>query len=226
VKPTRVANATVKPDDWRVTEARFEISAPALAGAPAPDRPEFAVAGRSNAGKSSLLNALTGRTGLARTSAAPGRTQLLNFFAMTLHGKGAKLEVRCADLPGYGYAAVPSKVRNGFAPMVEPYLLTREPLRTLLVLLDTRRGVDERDIAMIEFVAGSSAPRAVDVLVVGTKADKLGATDRGLWTRSRADELGLDRRNVFITSARTKDGLFGKGGLLSALAQRLSAVRP
>jgi GTP-binding protein len=207
------------PQDWRVAEARFETSAPGLALAPPADLPEFAVAGRSNAGKSSLLNALTGRTGLARTSAAPGRTQLLNFFAMTLFGTGTRLDVRCADLPGYGYAAVPTAVRDGFAPMVEPYLRGRETLRVLLVLVDARRGPDDRDVAMIEFVAD----RSLDVLVVGTKGDKLVASDRGLWTKAVAGDLGLDRRNVLITSARTKDGLVGRGGLLPELARRLAA---
>ena len=202
---------------WRVAEARFETSAPSLALAPAADVPEFAVAGRSNAGKSSLLNALTGRTGLARTSAAPGRTQLLNFFAMTIFGPSTRLDVRCADLPGYGYAAVPTSVRDGFAPMVEPYLQQRETLRVLLVLVDARRGPDDRDVAMIEYVAD----RPIAVIVVGTKGDKLAASDRGLWTRTVAGDLGLDRRNVLLTSARTKDGLFDRGGLLPELARRL-----
>ena len=95
-----MAAASPDPHEWRVADARFETSAPTLDDAPHPDRPEFAVAGRSNAGKSSLLNAIAGRQGLARTSAAPGRTQLLNFFALALVGRGARLEVRCADLPG------------------------------------------------------------------------------------------------------------------------------
>jgi GTP-binding protein len=203
--------------DWRVADARFETSAPALAAAPSPDRPEFAVAGRSNAGKSSLLNALTGVGGLARTSAAPGRTQLLNFFTLTLLGPDTRLEVRCCDLPGYGYAAVPTAVREGFAPMVEPYLLSRDCLRVLLVLVDARRGPDDRDLALVEFVA----ERETEVLLVGTKSDKLAAGERGIWTRKVADELGVDRRSVLLTSARAKEGIGGRGGLLSALARRL-----
>jgi GTP-binding protein len=147
----------------------------------------------------------------------------LNFFAMTIHGpdqpglRNSRLDVRCADLPGYGYAKVPSSVRDGFAPMVEPYLRARETLRVLLVLVDARRGPDDRDIAMIEYVVD----RPIEVIVVGTKGDKLAASDRGLWTRAVAGDLKLDRRNVLITSARTKDGLLGKGGLLSELARRL-----
>jgi GTP-binding protein len=217
-----MAAASSNPHDWRVADARFETSAPTLAAAPHPDRPEFAVAGRSNAGKSSLLNALAGRQGLARTSAAPGRTQLLNFFAMALIGGGGRLEVRCADLPGYGYAAVPTRIRDGFAPMVEPYLVQRPTLRVLLVLVDARRGPDDRDVAMIEYVAA----RPVEVLVVGTKADKLGASERGLWIKAIADELGLEHRRVLLTSARTKDGFAGRGGLVHELARRLAAEPP
>ncbi len=217
-----MAAGSLDPHEWRVAEARFETSAPTSAAAPHPDRPEFAVVGRSNSGKSSLLNALAGRQGLARTSAAPGRTQLLNFFALSLVRGPQRVEVRCADLPGYGYAAVPTRVRDGFAPMIEPYLLERPTLRVLLVLVDARRGPDDRDVAMIEYVAD----RPVEVIVVGTKADKLGASERGLWTKAVADELGLPHRGVLLTSARTKDGLGGRGGLVPELARRLVAEPP
>jgi GTP-binding protein len=120
-----------------------------------------AFAGRSNAGKSSAINALAQRSALARTSKAPGRTRLLNFFELAA-------DFRIVDLPGYGYAAVPEAERRKWAPLIDA-LLARDALRALFLVVDARRGVGEADEALIEWAR--SADRPVHVLLA--KADKL-----------------------------------------------------
>ena len=210
-------------EHWRVTEALFERSAPTRAALPAEGLAEFAVAGRSNVGKSSLINACTNSTALARVSRSPGRTQLLNAFTWKLRGpQDTSLEARCVDLPGYGFAKISRDVRDGFADMVEDYLLRRASLRVALLLIDCRREFDERDRALVEFLA--ARPVAVRVVLVGTKADKLGAATRGLWVEQTADAAGIARRDVFLTSTHASLGLFGPRSLLDTLASSLQST--
>jgi GTP-binding protein len=133
-------------------------------GAPLPpDRGrEVAFAGRSNSGKSSALNTLTGRRGLARTSRTPGRTQQINFFAL---GNDARL----ADLPGYGYAKVPEAVRLQWRPLIECYLLERRSLKGLMLTVDCRRDFGDLEAMMLDWCAGTGMP----VHILLTKCDKL-----------------------------------------------------
>lgn len=209
----------LRPPRWQVINAGFELSAPGLAQCPPPTLPEIAVAGRSNVGKSSLLNAFTRQTGLARVSKTPGRTRLLNFFQLRLRGPATRtLELRWVDLPGYGFAKARREVRDSFGPMIEGYLRERENLRALLVLLDARRGPLDGDFELLEFCASIELP----CLVCATKSDKLGASERGLLPRQFAAALGIDARDVLLTSASSGLGLTVRdrgGGLGDELAR-------
>lgn len=204
---------------WRVASAVFERSADKLSAAPPGDLPEIAVTGRSNVGKSSLLNAFAGQRALARVSATPGRTQLLNFFKVVLrHPQHGDLPLRWVDLPGYGYAAAPRSVRASFGPMIEGYLRGREVLRGLVLLIDARREVSPFDEALLAFMAD----RALWTLVCATKTDKLSKGERGNAAAGLGRALGLPRGHVLVTSASEGVGL-GDDGLARAIARRLHA---
>lgn len=203
---------------WRLIQASFEKSAPKLRDAPPGDLPEIAVTGRSNVGKSSLLNAFANQRGLARVSRTPGRTQLLNFFRMQLrHPSHGSFEFRWVDLPGYGYSATPQAVRASFGPMIEGYLQGRTTLRGLVVLIDCRREVSDHDHALLEFMQARNLP----VLVCATKADKLSKHERGLISASIARTLEIRPRQVLLTSADTGLGL-GDAGREGGLARELA----
>jgi GTP-binding protein len=150
-------------DDRRIQQAAFAGSVARMAQLPADEGIEIAFAGRSNAGKSSALNALTGQRGLARTSKTPGRTQLINLFDI---GPGQRL----VDLPGYGYARVDRETRDRWTELLTTYLARRRALRGLVLVVDIRRGLSELDWRLLELVV----PRGVEPHLLLTKADKLG----------------------------------------------------
>jgi len=198
-----------------VVEAAFERSATRHEDCPSDDLPEVAVVGRSNVGKSSLLNAVCRQQGLARVSRTPGRTQLINLFRLVLQAPDKTRRIlRCADLPGYGFAATDRQTRERFAPMIGGYLAERPPLRALCLLVDLRRGIGDLDRIMLE-TAGEAA---VPVLVVATKSDKLGAAERGLARQRIAADLGIAKAAVRLTSASSRLGLDERGGLVDDLA--------
>jgi GTP-binding protein len=145
----------------------FLLSAPRLDVLPPADVPEVAFAGRSNVGKSSLLNALTGRNGLARTSNTPGRTQELNLFDV-----GTPPALRLVDMPGYGYAEAPKDVVKAWARLIGDYLLGRPTLKRVLVLVDARHGLKPVDREIMGLMDAS----AVSYQLVLTKADKVKPT--------------------------------------------------
>lgn len=146
----------------------FLKSAPALQFLPDPVCPEIAFCGRSNVGKSSLLNALTGRKAIARTSVTPGRTQELNFFEV-----GEPTQFRLVDMPGYGFAKAPLKIVEKWRKLVRDYLRGRVVLKRTLVLVDARHGVKEVDREMMTMLDEAAAVYRV----VLTKADKIKAED-------------------------------------------------
>jgi GTP-binding protein len=180
----------------KVTSAEFAGCATDPSGFPGDRRPEIAFVGRSNVGKSSLLNRLLGRRGLARVSRTPGRTQTINFYRVN---DGFYF----VDLPGYGYAAVSERIRRAWRPMVEGYLRGRELLRAVVVILDARHPPTPLDQEMGAWLQAARIP----YLVVLTKVDKIG---RGAWRRIRevaAAALGIhNAKEVFLFSAVTGEG--------------------
>jgi len=187
--------------------ARFLTSAAQLSQLPAADRPELAFAGRSNAGKSSALNALVGHRQLARVSKTPGRTQLLNFFELP-HG-------RLVDLPGYGFAKAPRTLREGWGDLIEGYLASRDCLRALVVVMDARRALTDFDRMMLGW-AGEARLRCHLLL---TKADKLTPSVARKTLREVERELPAlhAQATAQLFSSQTKDGVDEARELLDGL---------
>jgi GTP-binding protein len=182
----------------KARSATFIASAPTPAAFPPPGAPEIAFAGRSNVGKSSLLNVLVGVTQLARTSSTPGRTRALNWFAV-VPPKGPDLAF--VDLPGYGYAKVPHEMRDAWRPLVESFA-TRPSLKLFVVLVDLRRGPEKEEAELFEWLDSIGVPS----LLVLTKADKLGKAQRGLAAREHARLLRRPNP-ALLFSALSGDGI-------------------
>lgn len=184
------------PDDWQAYEdaaaklfsgpVDFLRSAPQLQFLPDPVVPEIAFCGRSNVGKSSLLNALTGRRAIARASVTPGRTQELNFFDVGRpEEEGALPLFRLVDMPGYGFAKAPVKVVDKWKALVNSYLRGRQVLSRTLVLVDSRHGLKEVDRAMMKMLDEA----AVGYRVVLTKTDKIKASELDKVAEATAAEV-------------------------------------
>jgi GTP-binding protein len=151
---------------------RFLLSAPKLKFLPEPDCAEVAFAGRSNVGKSSLINALTGRNSLARTSNTPGRTQELNFF--DVGGQEGEVPLfRLVDMPGYGYAKAPKDMVRAWRHLINDFLRGRAVLKRVLVLIDGRHGLKDVDLSLLDMLDDA----AVSYRIVLTKADKVKASE-------------------------------------------------
>jgi GTP-binding protein len=192
-----------------VLSADFVTSATEAKGYPAPGAPEVAFCGRSNVGKSSCLNALAGRHSLARVSRTPGRTRLINFFDLRLAeqtrsgGRGREHALRLVDLPGYGYAAGPRGEKETWREMIERFLVGRETLRALVVLVDGELGPQESDAQMIAW--GRALPPKL--FVVATKLDKLARTRRAQRLERIAAQLALPGEAVLGFSAKERFGV-------------------
>ncbi len=151
-----------------ILSAKYIISSPGYKDCPPPDKPEYAFIGRSNVGKSSLINMLTGKKNLAKISSTPGKTQLINHFEIESSPKGKGRSWYLVDLPGYGYAKVSQTARNNWDNMIGSYIRKRENLLSLFVLIDCRHGPQQADL---DFINQLGEWKTAFVLVF-TKTDK------------------------------------------------------
>ena len=194
----------------QIKSAVFHISAPALEGAPDWERPEFAFIGRSNVGKSSMINMLTNKAALAKVSATPGKTQLLNFFVIN--------ETWClVDLPGYGYAKIAKSEKINFNESVGDYIERRPNLRRVFVLIDSRLPPQRLDVDFIAWLVGGGVPFSL----VFTKADKQSPAK----TRKNAEIFVLSVAELVTTTppmihSSSKNGS-GRQEILKSIEQSL-----
>ncbi len=179
----------------KITAAEFVKSATKPDQYPQSSYPEIAFAGRSNVGKSSLINVLLNRKNLVRTSSTPGRTQLINFFAVNAN-------FSLVDLPGYGFAKVPVAVKKAWGPMIRTYLEMREHLCAVVFILDIRRIPGEEDIQMLDWLEEFGVP----TIPVVTKLDKVNRSQRDRQLKQIALATGLDKEVFSLFSAQTKEG--------------------
>lgn len=179
----------------QVVSAEFITSAVKPAGYPDSALPEVAFVGRSNVGKSSLINVLVNRKSLVRTSRTPGRTQLINFF--DINGN-----MTLVDLPGYGFAKVPLSVKKAWVPMIRTYLGQRENLRAVIFILDVRRVPNADDLEMLDWLEEFEIP----TIPVMTKTDKLGRNELTKQVRKIAETTGLPQDAFSLFSAHTRKG--------------------
>ena len=198
----------------RFEQLVYETSALSLGACPAEAWPEVAVSGRSNVGKSSLLNKLAGQKALARVSQRPGKTQALNFFRL------GESRARLVDLPGYGYAEVPRAVQEKWRRFMNEYLEGRGQLAGLVQLVDCRHEPTAQDRQMIDWLAAGARP----FLIVLTKADKLPRGQRQQALARVRETLGLAvAQPILLFSA--EDGM-GRGELIAWIDAQLTAWRP
>ncbi len=204
-KPKSSGAATPKSkklDPYQIVDAKFIAGAASGSSMPPPTMAEIAFAGRSNVGKSSLINSLVERKGLVRTGATPGVTRQINLFEARARD-GAVFHLM--DLPGYGYSKVSKGERSAWQTLIENYLRTRVTLAALVLLVDVRRGVEEDDAQLIEFVdeASTAQRHPVEVIIVATKVDKLGVAVR----RTAIAEIAKNaKRKVLGFSSETGEG--------------------
>jgi GTP-binding protein len=185
----------------KVFSAEFVKSATKPSEYPPGNLPEVAIAGKSNVGKSSLINTLVNRKNLARTSSQPGRTQTINFFRVND-------EISLADLPGYGFAKAPLEVRKAWKPMVESYLQTRQAIRLVILILDSRRGLGPEDSTLLDWLDYHGIP----TLIVLTKADKLSQFERARQKKNLSANPLLTQKPSLFFSATTGEGKSELGG--------------
>jgi GTP-binding protein len=178
-----------------IKSAEFVTSATKPSQYPPEGLPEIAFAGRSNVGKSSLINVLVNRKRLVKTSSTPGRTQLVNFFDISDY-------ITFVDLPGYGYAKVPASVRKKWGPMIETYLSGRNTLKGVVVILDIRRTPREEEHNLIAWLEHYT----IASILVLTKADKLSKTKLTKQRAAVARSLALDASDLILFSAKSRKG--------------------
>jgi GTP-binding protein len=190
---------------FRLVQSYFVKSAVEPVDYPASAFAEFAFAGRSNVGKSTLINLITGVHGLAKTSSTPGKTRLLNFFLVRWKDEETDSEgkLQLTDLPGYGFAEVGQAEQEKWRKMINRYFEVREQLKAIIVLVDIRHPADDKDILMLELLR----LRGIDHCVVATKADKIPKTKIPKTLQLLAIGLGLKSVPIFPVCAWKKTGM-------------------
>ena len=207
-----------------IVSATYVVSSPKIDLCPAPDRPEYAFIGRSNVGKSSLINMICNQRSLAKTSGTPGKTQLINHFAIESQReeKGKKTAWYIVDLPGYGFAKVSQKQREGWEKMIREYILKRSNLGSLFVLIDARHGPQKIDLDFINKLGEWKVPFSL----VFTKADK---ETQKVVSQHVKDFLAAMKKvwvelpEHFVTSAEKK---LGRSQILQAIDTMNQAYNP
>ena len=175
-----------------IKSSEFVTSAVKPEQYPAPEHPEIAFAGRSNVGKSSLINKLVNRRSLVKTSSTPGRTQLINFFLVNE-------ALSLVDLPGYGYAKVPAAVKKQWGPMVEAYIAHRTNLKAVVLLMDIRRTPKTEEFNLMDWLHHHRIP----TILVLTKADKLSKTQQNRQRKLAAEIFGINAEDFVLFSAKS-----------------------
>ncbi len=178
-----------------IKSAEFVTSAVKPSQYPPAVLPEIAFSGRSNVGKSSLINTLVNRKRLVKTSSTPGRTQLINFFNINE-------KFSFVDIPGYGYAKVPASVKKNWGPMIETYITTRKTLKGVVLIMDIRRIPKREEMNMLDWLKHYDIP-SVPVL---TKSDKLSKTRQQKQLKEIANTLSADKNNFILFSAKSRQG--------------------
>ena len=179
----------------KITSAEFVTSATKPSQYPTLTLPEIAFAGRSNVGKSSLINTLVNRKHLVKTSSTPGRTRLINFFDINQ-------QIGFVDLPGYGYAKVPESVKKTWGPMIETYLSTRKALKGVIVILDIRRTPRQEEFDLLSWLQHYSIPG----ILVLTKTDKLSKSKQAQKLNLIGQVLERDKSDFILFSAKSRRG--------------------
>jgi GTP-binding protein len=179
----------------KITSAEFVTSAAKPAQYPPAFLPEIAFAGRSNVGKSSLINTLVNRRHLVKTSSTPGRTRLINFFDINR-------QIVFVDLPGYGYARVPASVRKTWGPMIETYLRGRPTLKGVVIIMDIRRIPGQEELNLLSWLNHYS----IAGIFVLTKTDKLTKSKQVQQHNLIARALEMDKKNFILFSAKSRRG--------------------
>ena len=178
-----------------ITSAEFVKSAVKPSHYPSTELPEIAFTGRSNVGKSSLINSLVNRKHLVKTSSTPGRTQLINFFIINK-------TISFVDLPGFGYAKVPDSVRKSWGPMIETYLSTRDTLKGVVLIMDIRRIPGIQELNFIEWLHYYHIP----IILILTKSDKLSKIKQKNQHLSIAKALSVNLEELILFSAKSRMG--------------------